>query len=134
MTRMTCKSISAAALCAALFLTSAQAQTPKETRAKIPFEFTAGDKVLPAGTYSFSENGGPGFLTLKSVTDTKTLLRLRIVTRLSRDESSRAGRLVFDKSGDKSVLSEVWPAEADGILVYGSKGEHKHQTVTLDSK
>ena len=70
-------------------------------QATIPFEFRAGNKVLPAGTY-----------TIATGTDNLIVITKHnqpaVVTVASRDgRESRKQELVFDKYGDRYFLREI---------------------------
>lgn len=93
----------------------------------IPFEFTIGQKVVPAGPYLFSVRTGQRQLVVRDSSGMD--MYLPILTRLSGGSDFRDAGLVFDTSGSTHVLSEVWIPGQDGILVSSSPAEHEHQTV-----
>jgi len=104
-------------------------QTVEAVRAAIPYEFTFGSKVLPAGTYTLTVTKFG--LQAQSVT-TGAVYRAPIVTRLGGPtEFLRGGSLVFDKSGSVRILSEVWMAGADGILLHSTPKSHSHEVFLL---
>jgi len=116
-------------------------QTRQSMRFEIPYEFTVGSKVLPAGTYTFtvdksqlrgeSATGGGHFTAL-------------IMTRLSGPaQFLRDGSLVFDKTDGGRVLSEVWMPGTDGLLLHTRTKDHQpdvllvsdlNQTSTVSGK
>jgi len=86
------------------------------------FAFVAGDKTLPAGKYMIQvlENNlirisGPGGEAA-----------MVINTRLGRHDDDTELELVFDKVGDKLLLSEVWYPGKDGYLLLSTKQAHEH--------
>ena len=94
-------------LCAAVVSANAQLSVP--IRAKIPFDFSLGDKKLAAGEYTFSR--------LSGIADNKTMLvrsedsstrmfqsTLTAQVLTPRNESS----LVFHKYGDQYFLEQIW--------------------------
>ncbi len=92
----------------------------------ISFPFMAGDKSYPAGKYTI-EIVEPEIITISGPSGRQTL---EVLTRLGRHDKDTDAELVFDKVGDQSLLSEVWPAGgADGYLVLATKGAHKHAVV-----
>ena len=99
-------------------------QTGPSERVQIPFEFTFGSKVLPAGTYAFSvDNFG-----LKMESATGEGFHARIISRLGGPtEFLRDGSLVFDKTGGVRILSEVWILGTDGILLHSTPSNHTHE-------
>jgi mono/diheme cytochrome c family protein len=104
-------------------------QTVEAVRAAIPYGFTFGSKVLPAGTYTLTVTRFG--LQAQSVT-TGAVCRAPIITRLAGPtEFLRGGSLVFDKSGSVRILSEVWMAGADGILLHSTPKSHAHEVVIL---
>ena len=107
-------------LAAACF--SLQAQTI-HMRASIPFSFQAGEKVMPAGDYSFRHSAGvlvvyqedgehAGFLSY-------TLSRSRL-------NPGTSGQLTFHRYGDLYFLEELWePGSKDGQAVRVSTRERE---------
>src|SRR5438093_460475 len=94
-------------LCAAVASANAQLSIP--IRAKIPFDFSMGDRKLAAGEYTFSR--------LSGIADNKTMLvrsedsstrmfqsTLTAQVLTPRNESS----LVFHKYGDQYFLEQIW--------------------------
>ena len=114
---------------------SALAGSPANTIvAKAPFEFTAGDKSLPAGTYRITIhlNGDKQELQIRS-DEGSSPMTLVPVTRLARQHVGDAPKasLVFDTSEGQNFLSEVWFRGADGFLLRATKEEHKHAIVEV---
>ena len=94
-------------------------QTRQSMRFEIPYEFTFGSKVLPAGTYTFSVDNSR--LRVESATGGGHFTAL-IMTRLSGPtQFLRDGSLVFDKTGGGRILSEVWMPGTDGILLHSTR-------------
>jgi cytochrome c553 len=92
-------------------------QAGQNMRADIPYEFTVGSKVLPAGVYTFSVSNS----VVRVQSATGAVSPVLIISRLSGPtEFLKDGTLVFDKTGGGHILSEVWIPGTDGILVYGS--------------
>src|SRR5262245_26254248 len=75
-------------------------------KGQIPFDFSVGNKNLPADTYSLKKGASPSdALTIYSKTDGSIFLP-RILKVSSMVEPK--GRLVFRKYGDQHFLAEVW--------------------------
>ena len=105
---------------------SAFGQGGQVLQVKIPYEFTLGSKVLPAGTYTFSvDRFGLGVQSA-----TSGVFHASIITRLSGPaEFLRDGALVFDKTGGGHILCEVWMPGADGILVHSNPKDHSREII-----
>jgi len=70
----------------------------------VPFNFTAGDRMLPAGTYSFSQLlAYPEILKIQNADPevTPILVQVRI------SDSTGTPRLVFDRVGERHFLRAV---------------------------
>jgi hypothetical protein len=97
---------------------------------KIPFSFVAGDRELPAGTYSIRpEMETQNRLTIRNQ-DTGDSIMVPVITRLA-DKGAKELELVFDKAGDKSYLSEVYIPGVDGYHLKGAPGQHTHVKVMV---
>ncbi|MCR4396090.1 MAG: hypothetical protein NUW07_05070 [Candidatus Saccharicenans sp.] len=118
---------------------SGQTSGPGAAVFKIPFEFKAAGKKIPAGEYWFGFNQA-GKLILRQTASGKEL-ELQVLEKLSPPEQPPAEpRLVFDEVGDFApsyteyftvyVLSEIWLSGQDGFLVHITKSQHKEKTVT----
>lgn len=105
---------------------------------KVPFEFRAAGKKIPAGEYWFGFNQA-GKLILRQ-TATGKELELQVLEKLAPPEKPAAEpRLVFDEVGDFApsyteyftvyVLSEIWLSGQDGFLIHVTKSQHKEKTV-----
>ncbi len=105
---------------------------------KIPFEFKAGGKKLPAGEYTVAQKGEGQILVTKMPGGTET--GIPFTQRLPQPTPPLAEpQLVFDEVGDFApsyteymtvyVLAEVWLPGADGYLIHTTKGAHKSKTI-----
>jgi mono/diheme cytochrome c family protein len=101
-------------------------QTGPVMQAEIPYEFTVGSKVLPAGTYTFSvDNFGLGVQSA-----TSGVFHAPIITRLGGPaEFLRDGSLVFDKTDGGRILSEIWIPGTDGILLHSTPKGHSRDVL-----
>jgi len=110
-------------LCAAV--ASANAQLSNPIRAKIPFDFSVGNKKLPAGEYTFSRLSGFSDANTMSVSSADvnahlypSTLEARVLT--PKNEST----LVFHKYGDQYFLEQIWSGgEQTGSQVPESRSE-----------
>ncbi len=94
---------------------------------KIPFVFTAGDKELPAGQYTIRPNANGNGLTVINL-DTNVTVIVPVLTRLSA-RPGKSVQMVFDKTEDKSFLTEVYFPGMDGFHLQGAPGKHAHTKV-----
>jgi hypothetical protein len=89
-----------------LAVVSAGANSGLNLRATLPFEFTVGDKTLPAGTYTVQSINSYGVLVIRSEDDTQyTLILTRAVEAKTEQEPAK---LAFRKYGDVYFLADVW--------------------------
>jgi mono/diheme cytochrome c family protein len=104
-------------------------------RFNVPFGFTVGSKVLPAGVYKFSTSQDLSALSVES--DTSWAARVNILARISGpNEMFKGGYLVFDKADRGLILSEVWISGTDGVLLHSIPKGHERVGVagtSLDS-
>jgi hypothetical protein len=109
---------------AALFrATPAQAQSSYSLRMSVPFQFVAGQQVLPAGQYTFTVDSAFHVLKIQSRKGTETSLVpiLAVSDRGSRGNLDK-GMLRFAKTDGVQVLSGVWrPGSEEGIQTVPSK-------------
>lgn len=80
-------------------------------KANVPFEFSAGYGVLPAGEYAITESGGPSMLVLSSGQRGVEI----VMPKTTEERNSQATKLVFHRYGDEYFLAEIW-SEADGSM------------------
>jgi len=95
--------------------------------AKIPFEFVAGGKTIPAGTYDFGVSRN--FVQMKN-SDTGKTVSLVYMTRIAADNTATGrARIAFDVQDGKHFIEAVWPEQGDGYLLHHVKGEHTHEII-----
>ena len=115
--------VSMFSLCATVATANAQLSTP--IRAKIPFDFTVGNKKLPAGEYTFSRLSGSSDNKVISVSSMdasahvfQSTFAAHVLT--PKDKST----LVFHKYGDQYFLEQIWSGgEQAGSQVPESRSE-----------
>lgn len=94
-----------------LTVVSVSAQTAKQLSARVPFDFTVGQKTLPAGKYTIyrtSVNTTDGFLMRDENGRVAVVFKTHAVQGL---EHPAKGRLEFRRLGDQYFLARFW---ADG--------------------
>jgi hypothetical protein len=94
-------------------------------QATVPFDFTVGDKLLPAGTY---EIWSPSTDTIEVQNRDKHVAMLTTTTYDSH-ESRNGGELVFDRIGEQYFLSEILcRSAAMNVSVHPFKAEQRART------
>lgn len=82
---------------------SVHGQTPSKVEVDIPFEFSAGKATLKAGIYSVRRSSA-NLLVLRDSHGKSAILNAP----LSVESKDKGERLVFNKYGEKYVLTQVW--------------------------
>jgi len=102
-----------------------------EIKGKVPFQFTAGKTVLPAGDYEFIPDPTMGLVRVS--TPKGSAVVVQVVTRLAAGIHTTAAdaHAVFDKVGNTYTLSEIWLPDEDGFLLHVTKGAHEHHIVNI---
>ena len=111
--------ISSILTCAALALSLGAALSgPAAAKAQsltvnIPFDFSANDQKVPAGTYRISMQA-PRYLSFVDTQSTKKQY-LMLVQPTWEQNSKDWGRLIFRRYGDSNYLYQVWmPGQGEG--------------------
>ena len=101
-------------------------------KAKIPFAFSAGEKALPAGQYSFTPDSSLAAMQVASA-DGKSSANVLILTRLAAGihTTPADAHVVFDKIGNSYFLSEIWLPNEDGFMLRLTKEKHEHQIISV---
>ena len=89
-----------------LAVLSAQAQAPSRVEVNIPFEFSAGKTTLKPGIYSIKRMSG-NLVSLRNAEDKSSVI-LNAPVNLTSSDTNAFERLVFDKDGDRYLLSQIW--------------------------
>ena len=85
------------------------AQAQEGMKVNIPFDFVAGNKVLPAGEYSVEVSGPMHMLLLIDRKDASAAAFINTNAAVSAEPQS-ASKLIFNRYGDRYFLSQVWTA------------------------
>ena len=114
--------------CAALTLSLGAAMSgPTAAHAQsvtvsIPFNFSANDQNVPAGTYRVSLQA-PRYLSFVNTQSTKQQY-LMLVQPTGEQNSQDGGRLTFRRYGDSNYLYQVWmPGQGEGRQFVRSRAE-----------
>ena len=109
-------------LLALLTVTPLFAQSPNPMRFETAFDFSVGDRALPAGEYTVSTIGSA--LQVRSM-DNKQIATI-LTHSTSRPAVEEQGKLVFNRYGNTYLLSEVWrPGELTGQELSKSSQERE---------
>jgi hypothetical protein len=96
----------------------------KTVRANVPFDFTVGKQLLPAGTYAIKAESS-GLIVIKNHDKPITVLT---IAQQDGARSPNQGKLIFHKYGDQYFLSEILDDSADMDVRLGpSKAEKRVQ-------
>ena len=122
--------ISSTLTCAALALSVGAALSgPAAGKAQsvtvnIPFDFSANDQNVPAGTYRISLQT-PRYLSFVDTQSTKKQY-LMLVQPTGEQNSKDGGRLIFRQYGDSNYLYQVWmPGQGAGRQFVRSRTEQE---------
>ena len=92
-------------------------------RATVPFDFTVGNKLLPAGTYMIT----PGSTNVIVVRNHDKPISALVMT-VPDGKESKYGKLVFNRYGDQYFLSEILcQSAAMNLELHPSKQEKRVQ-------
>ncbi len=106
-------------------IASAQGTTIAEVT--IPFAFQTPTQTLPAGTYRINRESGQ-LIMLRGTNQASGFVEMHAAMKLN---APNHGYLVFDRSGDKYFLRQIWQAgESDGLECPKSRAEKE----TLQAK
>ncbi len=96
----------------------------RAVKANVPFDFTVGDKLLPAGTYTISAEN-TNVIKIQNSAKHVTLLS----TATSDGKESKTGELVFNKYGDQYFLREILCSSADMNMAVPTSKQEKRARV-----
>ena len=114
-------SLMVAGMAALLWATPANAQV-KTMRLDIPFQFVAGDQVMPSGIYEFRLDQFARIVIWPTAENKVYLVRLtsEYLTRPGNDQER--GKIQFAKYGDTLFLNAAWgPGSSDARVLAPSK-------------
>ena len=101
---------------------SANAQSNYNVRADVPFDFTVGNKTLPAG--KIIAHGQTSLASPLSITNLAMgQVTLRVARKLPGADDSHRAELVFRRYGDRYFLAQVWIEGYGGWEVLKSSSE-----------
>ena len=90
----------------ALATSTVSAQSTRRIVGSVPFNFTVGDKDMPAGTYNIQPTTlGSAILRITGADNSQSIVRLSNPVRRS---NAGKGKLVFHRYDDRYFLAEIW--------------------------
>jgi hypothetical protein len=99
----------------------------RAVRANVPFDFTVGNKLVPAGTYTISSESvrSPNVVVIRNGDQ-----RIAIMSSaFAADNQSKQSVLVFTRHGDQYFLHEILCSSRDmNLQLPASKAEKRAQT------
>ena len=106
------RAIQMLSLMVVLGVSSLHALTSGKLVANIPFDFMIGNTALPAGEYTVRQGPSPAvvFIQNKETYDGAMVLSFAVQDR----ENLGLAKLVFERTGNDHVLSQVWSGNATG--------------------
>lgn len=113
----------------ALAVAGVHAQAPSRVEANIPFEFSAGKTTLKPGVYTIKRMSG-NLLSLRNSAD-KSSVVLNAPVSLTSHDPEAVERLVFDKDGERYILSQIWLTADTGRQLFVGPKTAKYERVEL---
>ena len=95
------------ALALATEVASANAQSANRIAADIPFDFSVGYKIMPAGGYTVKTVSSTGNALMIQTADGR-MAAVRLSDETERAKNIPQARLVFHRYGERYFLAEVW--------------------------
>ncbi len=116
-----------ATLSALTLLTAGSALAQSQTlQADIPFEFHAGEAVMPAGHYTIQPQAMPNVLVLRCYE--RNASAMIVTDGIKANKAPDKGSLVFNRHGEAYFLSTVWtPGYSDGRSLRKTPKESEYQ-------
>ncbi len=93
-------------------------------RANIPFDFIVGSQTLPAGEYSIVKLSSLGNEYMMRNDNGSKAILFDAVTVEPKNTSDENAKLVFERYGDSSFLSDIWLGDS-GLQLPKSRNERK---------
>ena len=118
------KRVIAMALCLASLIVAGHASAQQNAvKADVPFDFTAGGKLLPSGTYLItSDTSMPNVIQIRSLQHNVAVFS----GVYGSGKESETGKLIFKRYGDQYFLREILCSSAHmNVLLPTSKLENK---------
>jgi len=103
------KRIIAMAFCLASLIVASHASAQNHVvKADIPFDFTAGGKLLPSGTYLLtSDTISPNIIQIQSPRQNVGVFSMAYASYAAPGDVSKPGKLIFNRYGHQYFLSKI---------------------------
>lgn len=119
----------AAVALAMAFIVSPTTASAQLVSVNIDFPFVAAGKDMPAGTYfvevTGAEEGGRVIVRGSGHSSGP----MSVITQLARHDKDAEPEIVFDKLGNRYLLSEIWIPGKDGLCLLATNIPHQHAVV-----
>ena len=130
---MTTKTLWMVLAVGALMSVSAIADDTIAIKANVPFDFVVGNQRVPAGEYTFAQNGSWNMIHISSW-DTRTGLRV-LRHPAGNNTTGTPYALVFNKYGDRYFLKQVWAGNGVmGVQLPTSRTEKEQMVLSAPAK
>jgi len=124
MNKQALKVFSLLSLSVMLAVVAVSATPTGSIKAHIPFDFSVGNKTLPAGAYTVAPLTTPGALLIRHE-DGRTAAMV-ITSGMPAQQEQGQTKLVFHRYGDQYFLAQVWTAgDSDGRELRQSRTERE---------
>ena len=110
------RSIGTSAVLAAMFLGTlvSPAHAQETVTARVPFPFVARGEAFPAGRYEFIAE--QGLLTIRGQDNASGVFAMTLPAE-GRDPAAGQPALVFVRSENQYLLSQVWESDSEGLAL-----------------
>jgi hypothetical protein len=124
MKKQVLKIFSMLSLAVTLTVAAVYANPTGALKANIPFDFSVGNKTLPAGVYTVAPTTTPGLLLIRRE-DGRMGALIQTQGVLARREQDKT-KLVFRRYGDHYFLAQLWTAgDSNGRELWKSRTERE---------
>jgi len=113
MNKQALKVFSLLSLSVMLAVVAVSATPTGSIKAHIPFDFSVGNKTLPAGVYTVAPLTTPGALLIRH--EDGRAAAMVITQGVQAQQEQDQTKLVFHRYGDQYFLAEVWTAGASNV-------------------
>ena len=130
---MTTKTLWMVLAIGALMSVGAIADNAIAIKANVPFDFMVGNQRVPAGVYTFAQNGSWNMIQISSW-DTRT--GLKVLRHPAGDNTTGFQyALVFNKYGNRYFLKQVWTGNGVmGVQLPTSRAEKEEMALSAPAK
>jgi len=124
MLKRTCIFVAALSFLVVLGLPLAQAQSVGQLIVHVPFDFYAGDRMLPAGAYSIRAINEDGSALLIRSEDGREAVAVITNGAEAKGRKMDAPHVLFNRYGEQYFLTSAWQDARNGRMLTESRREH----------